>query len=112
MKRKIFTFLKLLVFFCFSIKVTYAAVDPVPDLKDLEGVFVNALRGVFGIAGIGALAMIIVGGFRYAAASGDEKVLKDAAKTVSYAVIGLVLMVASYFIMEFIGTNIFGAKGW
>lgn len=89
----------------FSFFITKAHAQ-VPDFDDLEVVFVNALNSLIAAAGIAALVMIIVGGFRYSTAAGDEKAMKDAQKTISYAVMGLVLAVAAYFIIKFIGEDI------
>lgn len=53
---------------------------------------------------IGAIAiiMIIIGGLRYVLSAGDSKSTNDAKNTILYAVIGLVIALASYSIIKFV----------
>ena len=60
------------------------------------------LQVVFGLAGSIALLMIVIGGFRYILAHGDPSSVSQAKKTVLYAVIGLLVCMASYSIVIFV----------
>jgi len=65
---------------------------------------------VLGIAGLVFFAMLIVGGFRYLNAGGDEKATTAARNTLTQAFIGLVIVIASVLILQLVST-IFGIRG-
>ncbi len=53
-------------------------------------------------AGIVAVILIIVGGIRYVVSQGDEKSIEGAKNTILYAVIGLVIAILAYAIVNFV----------
>ena len=74
----------------------------VATLSDLEIIFSRILNIVITLAGIAAFVMIIVGGFKYLMSGGDPKQAESAQATITWAVIGLVIAIASWFILKFI----------
>ncbi len=60
------------------------------------------LQIVFAFAGSIALLMVVIGGFRYIVAHGDPNSVSQAKKTILYAVIGLLVCMASYSIVLFV----------
>lgn len=60
---------------------------------------INTLLYVLGAI---AIIMIVVGGIRYTLSGGDSSSIKGAKDTVLYSVIGLVVAVASYAIVNFV----------
>ena len=54
------------------------------------------------IIGIVSVIMIIIGGIRYAVSGGDEKGVSGAKDTILYAVIGLIVAVLAYAIVNFV----------
>lgn len=54
------------------------------------------------IVGAVAVIMIIIGGLRYVLSGGDSSSTKSARDTVLYAVVGLIVAVASYAIVNFV----------
>lgn len=69
------------------------------QLGDMVGNFLNiAVR----LAGIAAFIMIIVGGFKYLTAGGDPQKTQAAGQTITYAVFGLIGVIAAWFILLFI----------
>jgi len=64
------------------------------------------LSSIFGLITIGAgiflLAQLVMGGFQYASAGGDSKAVEQAQKRIINGVIGLVIIVAAYFIIGII----------
>ena len=60
---------------------------------------VNTLLYVLGVI---AVIMIIVGGIRYATSGGDASGIKGGKDTVLYAVIGLVVAILAYSIVNFV----------
>lgn len=70
----------------------------------------TTLGGIFGvflfIAGIVAMISIIVGGIRYVTANGDSSQIQSAKNTITYAVIGLVVVMMASAITGFVTANI------
>lgn len=54
------------------------------------------------ILGVVAVVMIIIGGFRYVLSAGDAAAIKSAKNTVLYAVVGLVIALLSFTIVNFV----------
>ena len=69
---------------------------------DLSDVIVNVIRGVVGILGAVAAIFIVVGAITYMTSSGDANKLKKAKDTILYAVIGLVVAVLTFAIVNFV----------
>lgn len=60
---------------------------------------INILLYVLGII---AVIMIIVGGIRYTTSNGDSSALTSAKNTILYSVVGLVVAILSYAIVNFV----------
>ena len=69
---------------------------------DLEGGIKNVVNVMLFILGAIAVIMIIIGGIRYATSGGDASQTKSAKDTILYAVIGLVVAILAYAIVNFI----------
>ncbi len=54
------------------------------------------------ITGAVSVIMIIVGGFRYVVSAGDPKAVQGAKNTILYAVIGLVIAILAFAIVNFV----------
>jgi hypothetical protein len=54
------------------------------------------IRGFLRIAGLMALLYLVVGGFRYLTAGGNDEQLKSARQMITWAVIGLITIIVSY----------------
>jgi len=72
------------------------------QFKDIEKIFENILAVIFPLGGIAVFIMLIVGGFGHLTAGGDPKATQKAWATITYAIIGLILLVGIWFIMRFI----------
>ena len=66
-----------------------------PIIKDI----VNAL--LFILAAV-AVIMIVIGGIRYTISQGDSSAISSAKNTILYAVIGLVVAILAYAIVNFV----------
>lgn len=55
-------------------------------------------------AGIVALVLIIYSGIRYITSRGDQTALDSAKKTLTYAIIGLIVIFLSFFIVNLVST--------
>ncbi|MEO5690742.1 MAG: pilin [Candidatus Saccharimonadales bacterium] len=69
---------------------------------DFGGFIKNIVNILLYIIGAIAVLMIIIGGLRYVISGGDSSQTKGAKDTVLYAVIGLVIAVMSYAIVNFV----------
>ena len=78
------------------------------QLVELENVFARVVAAVLGLAGIALFIMLIVGGFKYITSGGDPKRVEAARNTLTFAIIGLVLIALAYLILVFI-ENLTGA---
>lgn len=85
---------------------TYAWQDPTGEtparIQDLEDVFSRILSLAIPGAGIAAFIMLIVAGFKYLTSGGDPKKASEAQQTMTYAIVGLILLVSAYIIISFI----------
>jgi magnesium-transporting ATPase (P-type) len=69
------------------------------DLTKNIGNIINIMIGVIGIA---AVIMLIIGGFRYVFSQGDEKGVKGAKDTILYSIIGIVVALLAFAIVNFV----------
>jgi glucan phosphoethanolaminetransferase (alkaline phosphatase superfamily) len=69
------------------------------DTSSLIKIAINTLLYVLGMI---AVLMIVVSGVRYITSSGDSSRIKSAKDTLLYAVVGLVVAIMSYAIVNFV----------
>jgi len=97
-------------------RFAYSA-EPVPvdshkvaKLADLGVMFGNILAATSALASFAALIMLIWGGFKYITSQGDPKAVDAARGTLTWAVMGLVMLIVSWlvlvFIEQFTGVNV------
>ena len=79
------------------------APDNVTEDDGLIKKVVNLLLWAIGIVSV---IMIIIGGFRYATSNGDSNQVTAAKNTIMYAVIGLVIAIFAYAIVNFVFVQI------
>ena len=88
--------------------VDAAKTDEMPSTLIGNGGIVNKITDTILYAlGIISVVMLIVGGVKYALSAGDAKAVTDAKNTILYALIGLVIAILAYAIVNFI-LNIVG----
>lgn len=81
------------------------------ETTDLKTVIVNIINGVVGSIALVAVIFIIVGGVNYMTSAGDTNKLQKAKNTILYAVIGLIIAVLSFAIVNFVIVKILGDGG-
>ncbi len=69
---------------------------------DLSAQVQNITNTMLLVIGIVAVIMLIVGGFRYVLSNGNEKAISGAKDTILYAIIGIVVALLSYAIVNFV----------
>lgn len=72
------------------------------DKNSLFGIITSIINLLLVIIGIISVIMIIVGGFRYTTSAGDAGQTKTARDTIVYAVVGLVIAIMAYGIVNFV----------
>ena len=75
------------------------------NLMDTLQVIINVALGLIGFV---AVVMIIFGGVQYTTSSGDATKVTKAKNTILYGVVGLVIALLAFAIVNFILDNIFG----
>lgn len=75
-----------------------------PDPVGLGKLVQTLVPAIFTIAGLAFLIHLIIGAFRYVTSGGDEKALGDARKTITSALVGLLIVFASYWIIKILET--------
>jgi hypothetical protein len=73
-----------------------------PGKDDLQGYIKTIVNVMLFILGAIAVIMIIIGGIRYATSNGDAAAIKGAKDTILYAVIGLIVAILAYAIVNFV----------
>lgn len=123
LKQAIFT-LALALGFASFFAVPAFAYDPIKDsgackgndtdpaiCKELDGTngkdavnttVQNVIDILFYAIGVIAVIMIIIGGIKYATSNGDSSALTSAKNTILYAVVGLVVAILAYAIVNFV----------
>lgn len=74
----------------------------VPTLQCLELIFDSIVKASTGFIVLALFVMIVVGAFRYLTSGGNPEQLKKAQGTLKYAIIGVVLFVSAYLILNII----------
>ena len=89
-------------------------VDPesgVVTIKSLEGLFSNVIGVAIAVAGIALFIMLLIGGFNFLTAGADAGKAQAAQKTITYAILGLVFITLSFFILRLI-SSFTGVEGF
>jgi hypothetical protein len=74
--------------------------------RTVTGTIKNVGNIIVFITGAISVLMIIIGGLRYVTSGGDQGGITGAKNTILYAVIGLIVSVMAYAIVNFVLTNI------
>ena len=80
------------------------------DLFGDSGIFRQVTNTILYIVGVIAVIMLIWGGIRYITSGGDAKKVTDAKNTILYAIIGLVIALLAFAIVNFVINAIPGAS--
>ena len=84
-------------------------INPFGD-KNFYGLLLDMITGFLNVAGIIAVLMIIIGGFKYITAAGNDEQATQAKTTLQWAVIGVIVIILAYVITKataaFFGSNI------
>ncbi|MBI5620183.1 hypothetical protein HY949_00200 [Candidatus Gottesmanbacteria bacterium] len=79
-------------------------VDDAATLQCFVPLFTRLVQGVLAIAGVALFVMIVIGGYNFLLSGGDQKKLEMARGTIIGAIIGLVVMILAFLIIQTIAT--------
>lgn len=83
------------------------SVNPVGDGQDtLVSNITNILNAVVGVLGLVCVVVMIIGGVQYMTSSGDAGKVKTAKNTILYGLIGLVICVLAFALVNFVIASI------
>jgi len=78
---------------------------------DLESTVINIIQWALGLLGLVAVVMILIGGFQWMTAGGNEEKVASAKKIISAAVIGLIIILLAWAIVIFVVNTASTATG-
>lgn len=86
---------------------TGTPVDPVGNgSTDLKADITSIINYVIAVLGLVCVIVLIIGGVNYMTSSGDAGKVKKAKDTILYAIIGLIICVLAFAIVNFVISNI------
>lgn len=72
------------------------------DSSGISAVFNNALSVIFAIMGVICVLIITIAGIQYVLSGGDSQKVAKAKNTIIYALIGLVIAISAFIIVNFV----------
>lgn len=91
-------------------QLAVATVDKVNESgnDDLKQNITNIINAVIAALGIVAVVVIVLGGVQYMTSTGDSTKVKKAKDTILYGIVGLIICVLAYAIVNFVIGNLGG----
>lgn len=77
-------------------------INPIEGASNLTELLLKIMRGFIYITGIWAVAFIVIGGFKMVISQGNEEAVTAAKKTITWAVIGLVVVLLAFSIIAIV----------
>ena len=81
----------------------YAQANPIKNpspFTNLGGVVGSLVPAAFGVGGLLTFSYLMLGGIKYITAGGDDKAVQEAKKMITNAIIGLAILISSFWIMR------------
>lgn len=72
----------------------------------LDNLLINIINAILGVVGLICVIVMIIGGINYMTSAGDAGKVKKAKDTILYGLIGLIICVLAFAIVNFVITNI------
>ncbi len=82
-----------------------------PSFDALGGCTANLIKVFITLCGVAALVMFLIGTVKYITSGGDDKAIAEAKNTLTYAIIGIVIVALSYSLISLIDTLVLGGTG-
>lgn len=78
-------------------------VNGVATLRCIPDLFANVINAALMFVGVVAVIMVIYGGIKFINSGGDQKQTQEARKILTFAILGVILVLSSFAIIYFIG---------
>ncbi len=91
-------------------EITGSTKEGVFSQGSLMETLTTIINVIVGMVGFVAVAMIVLGGISYATSQGDAAKTKKAMNTILYGVVGLVVALLAFAIVNFVLSNVFGGE--
>ncbi len=75
-------------------------IEGTATLSCFESLFGNVVQAITALVGVALFVMLVVGGFGFLFAGGDQKKLEKARGTLTAAITGVVVIVVAYLILK------------
>jgi len=85
--------------------------DQNPDLFGNSGIFKTITNTLLFVLGAISVIMIIIGGLRYVVSGGDSSAVSAAKNTILYAIVGVIVAILAYAIINFVIGSFTGSGG-
>ena len=83
--------------------------DQVADLFGAQGTFRTITNVLLFLIGAISVIMLIIGGLRYVVSGGDSTAVQNAKNTILYAIVGVIVAILAYAVVEFVITSFSGS---
>jgi hypothetical protein len=83
--------------------------NPLPE-NSLDGVIIKVLKFIIGIIGTLAVVVIVIAGFKMVMSQGNTEAIEGAKKSITWAVIGLVVTLLAYTIVAIVSSTLTSAS--
>ncbi len=80
------------------------------DQIDLNGILGTIINVIIGVVGFIAVVMMILGGINFITSQGDTAKVTKAKNTILYGVVGLIVAMLAFAIVNFVLSNVFTSK--
>lgn len=80
----------------------------VPDGPDIMTIIKNLLNTTFGVVGVIAVVMMIIGGFYYMTSQGSPERVQKGKNTILYGIVGLIIVLSAFAIVNFVLSSLLG----
>lgn len=77
------------------------------DIFDSDGIFERVVNTLLFLVGAISVIMLIIGGIRYIVSAGDQNQVTGAKNTIMYAIVGIIVAVVAYGIVNFVLTKLY-----
>lgn len=75
-----------------------------PSEENVNDFIISIINILLGIVGLIAVLFLIIGGFRYVTAGGNEESAESGKKTIINAIIGIVIVILAFVIVRVVAT--------
>ena len=80
------------------------------ELIDLFHIIGNVIEIALILVGVIAVIYLIMGGIKYIMAKGDEEATGTAKATITYAIVGLLIAIAAYLVIQYVWKSFTGQE--